>query len=98
MRRSTLPPLQLLLSTITSGGAQQSEPFTFSPPVLIAATPGKDLGADAFVAIDVDPAGDSTLLYGASHYTSYDSGACRKTLLVLSRQHCYSRSNDTATM
>eukprot|EP00664_Eupelagonemidae_sp_cell27_P009674 gene9674-6408_t len=46
----------------------------FSPPVLIEATPGAELGADGFAAVDVDPSGEGTLLYGPGHWTSYDSG------------------------
>ena len=62
----------LLLST-TTVAQQQLElgELIFSPPVLLDATPGKNLGADSFAAIDVDPAGEATLIYGTGHWTSY---------------------------
>lgn len=47
---------------------------TFRAPVLIAATPGAELTADGFGAVAVDPAGESTVVYGPGHWTSYDSG------------------------
>lgn len=76
---------QSLLSTATASliatylhqlphGSAQSTELIFSPPVLIEATPHKELGADGFGAISVDPAGKSTLLHGPGYWTSYDSG------------------------
>ena len=48
--------------------------LVFSPPVLIEGIPHKEQSADGFGAIDVDPAGERTLLYGPGYWTSYDSG------------------------
>jgi hypothetical protein len=59
-------------------GVQQrsfaADDLVFSPPVLIEAIPGKQLGADGFGAVSVDPAGDATLLHGPGYHTSYNSG------------------------
>jgi hypothetical protein len=48
--------------------------LVFSPPVLIEGVAGKEQSADGFGSIEVDPAGERTLLYGAGYWTSYDSG------------------------
>ena len=62
----------LLLTPVSLGE------LVFSPPVLITAAPGVELGADSFAAIDVDPAGQHTTIYsGARSLTSYDSGETR---------------------
>ena len=61
---------QLKATTAAQAQLELGE-LIFSPPVLIDATPGKNLGADSFAAIDVDPAGEATLIYGTGHWTSY---------------------------
>jgi hypothetical protein len=75
-----LPPA--ITATTTAAGAaaagmpsDEGRRLSFSGPVLIQAIPGKEQDADGFGAIDVDPIGESTVLYGAGYWTSFDSGA-----------------------
>ena len=69
---------RLALRSVTAGllavSAAAADDLVFSPPVLIEATPGSELHADGFAAVEVDRSGESTLLYGPDHWTSYDSG------------------------
>ena len=56
------------------GGAKTDDlDLVFSPPIMIVGQPGREVGADSFAAVDVDPAGERSLLY-SDGWTSYDSG------------------------
>ena len=64
----------LTTATVHVSVAGSGDDLVFSPPVLIEAKAGFELHADGFGAVEVDPSGDSTLLHGPKHWTSYDSG------------------------
>eukprot|EP01050_Picozoa_sp_SAG11_P018593 SAG11_NODE_2838_length_2917_cov_5.779178_4_plen_283_part_00 len=59
----------------------ETSSLVFHAPIQIQAKPGVELGADGFAPVDVDPAGQRTVIWGpGTHSASYDSGATvRKT-------------------
>lgn len=67
-----------LPAAAADGGVAQGNSgleLLFSAPVLIEAKPWHMLAADGFGAVEIDPAGRATVVYGPWHWTSYDSGA-----------------------